>query len=153
MEFFETKVIKVKKEKREEKCNHLNAKIIEAIQAAIKSRRVGRNKLVYDKERRTIVAVPNPDYHKKGNWVNGENLDKIKFPCFCSYEYMHKKYLGMLNKGWTNEKGYLYELHNINKQADDEGINREFNDDSLKELIENHNIHILKGKIIIFEEA
>ena len=34
----------------------------------------------------------------KGNWVNGENLDKIKFPCFCSYSD---------GEGSERKKGFL----------------------------------------------
>ena len=79
-------------------------------------------------------------------WVNGENLDKIKFPVPCSYigSEDKKKHIGMLNcyVNW-------YRLYNIEKQSKDN-----FVDDctSLKNLINSYDIHILKGKILIFEE-
>ena len=85
---------------------------------------------------------------KKGNWVNGENLDKIKFPCFCRY---NAGYTGMITKDGMN----YYELHNIEKQADENylgGRTLVAKELDLKILIKCWHIHILKGKIIIFEE-
>ena len=81
----------------------------------------------------------------KGNWVNGENLDKIKFPVPCSYvDEDKKKHIGMLNC-YVNQ----YRLYVLEKQSNDN-----FVDDctSLKNLIREYDIHILKGKIIIYEE-
>jgi len=80
----------------------------------------------------------------KGNWVNNENLDKIKFPCFCSYMDCGEKHIGMLNK-YVN----WYRLYYLEKQRDDN-----FVDDctSLGNLIRDYDIHILKGKIILYEE-
>jgi len=47
----------------------------------------------------------------KGNWVNGENLDKIKFPCFCSFVWCGVKIYGMLY-----EMADEYILINTNSQ-------------------------------------
>ena len=82
---------------------------------------------------------------KKGNWVNGENLDAIKFPCFCSYSNKSEKGIGF----FSMNDGHYY-INNINFQTK----NKADVDDSfdLKKLIKRNDIHILKGKIIIFEE-
>ena len=119
--YFELKVVKVKKE-------------IEKKQGECKEYR----KLWCGK-------CPRIPKQKKGTWLNGENLDKIKFPVPCSYiDDDKKKHIGILNcyVKW-------YRLYNIEKQSKDN-----FVDDctSLANLIRAYNIHILKGKIIIFEE-
>lgn len=83
----------------------------------------------------------------KGNWGNGENLDKIKFPCFCSFEWDYgKRLLGQINHCRIGT--VPYRLSNITEQKK-YNICRQSG--SLRELIESHNIHILKGKIIIYE--
>jgi len=81
-----------------------------------------------------------------GNWVNGENLDEIKFPCFCRWSGGY----GMIVTGYPiNKREYL--LVDIDEQTiDDVVVANRF--DSLRELVEFNDIHILKGKIIIFEE-
>jgi len=90
----------------------------------------------------------------KGNWVNGENLDEIKFPCFCSYQYFNNTVYAILSKALFSGSGgnlesYQYSLINIEGQ---DIISEEFLEYDLKKMIEKHDIHILKGKIIIFEE-
>ena len=85
----------------------------------------------------------------KGNWVNGENLDKIKFPCFCSYRsHTGKKHYAQINKN-RNSGIDAYEMSRL-FQDDCESIFLSSN--LLKKLIRKWDIHILKGKIIIFEE-
>ena len=122
--YFETKVVKVKKAKIYS--NHI---IID-----------GKKYILYEDEEENVYP-----HKKKGNWVNGENLDKIKFPCFCRY---NGKYFGIIYV----DKEDNYGLINIDKQRDkwcieDNGwVN-------LNNMINNYNIHILKGKIIIFEEV
>ena len=86
----------------------------------------------------------------KGNWVNGENLDKIKFPCLCSYYVGGNRYNGIINKNWDiGEYHEKYELSSLiqTKSKNDVG-HRQY----LEQLIKAYRIHILKGKIIIFEE-
>jgi len=88
---------------------------------------------------------------RKGNWVNGENLDKIKFPCFCSYFWGSCKFYGSINKRFMDDgSGYIYNLIDIDNQTN--CVNSVCSMTSLKKLIEHYNIHILKGKIIIFDE-
>ena len=86
-----------------------------------------------------------------GNWVNGENLDKIKFPCFCSYEINNVVYgYGEIIISFK-KNDQIYELINIDGQTL-QGTNKVAFFNCLRELIEEFNIHILKGKIILFEE-
>ena len=83
----------------------------------------------------------------KGNWVNGENLDKIKFPCFCSWHIPLDEDVqyGMLFK---NNDG-MFQLIRIEQHTYSPHVAIAEN---LETLIRNWNIHILKGKIIIYEE-
>ena len=87
-----------------------------------------------------------------GNWVNGENLDKIKFPCFCTHKDKSSGYsgYGMLISGIDGSSDKEYVLVDIGKQR--EQLTTVSSNKSLKELIEIWDIHILKGKIILFEE-
>ena len=81
-----------------------------------------------------------------GNWVNGENLDKIKFPCFCSYSNNDEKGIGLFS---VNNNFYYITNINFQKKVQ-EDISGGCYD--LKEFIIRNNIHVLKGKIIIFDE-
>ena len=140
--YFELKVVKVKKRK---KCKH--EYISWEYGKEIKCLSCGRifNDL-YDVNKARNGENP------KGNWVNGENLDKIKFPCFCTHK--DKKYnytgLGIIIKGINDKIEENYKLIDIGKQHT--RLNEVATNKSLKELIDIWNIHILKGKIIIFEE-
>jgi hypothetical protein len=117
--YFETKVIKLKKEKREWKPGY-------------------------------CPCCGKKTEEPEANIVNGENLDKIMFPCFCSYHETNctERY-GMLNKG-CNHQVDIFELHKIEQQSD--FLSREDHNLSLEYLMKHYNIKILKGKIIIFEE-
>ena len=94
---------------------------------------------------------------KSDNVVSGENLDKIKFPCFCSYkEQDGEQTYGELNKTYNEEKEITtYLLSDITCQVgykDDFKHSIQYEDDLLERLLRNRKVHILKGKIIIFEE-
>jgi len=171
--YLETKIVKVRKEEKcrmfkecyrcgqeyicmmernkEKKCNHLNAPCIHTYiyNGKIRCPQCGEILTPEWLEKRIII---DPLLVKeKGNWVNGENLDKIKFPCLCSFECGSERALGQLNCGYDDEGDKdIYELHHIDKQYNN--INRASWRFKLKELIEDFDIHILKGKIIIFEE-
>ena len=85
--------------------------------------------------------------------VNGENLDKIKFPCFCSYKQPmtdFNKHLGIIEYIAIYGEKARYILLNIEGQRKSCKLVPIFED--LKSLIEAYEVHILKGKIIIFEE-
>ena len=89
--------------------------------------------------------------HRKGTWVNGENLDKIKFPCGCSYDSYNGVKYGMLTRGFVNGKSE-YLLHEVrNGQCLLNSVEERTND--LEELITEWNIHIEKVKIVIFKET
>ena len=126
--YFETKVVKVKKKKTYS--NHI---IID-----------GKKYILYEDKKENVYP-----HKKKGNWVNNENLEKIKFPCFCSYRsHSGKKHYAQLIKNKDNGK-YKYELLRISQ---DNGESIFLSSGSLRKLIRKWDIHILKGKIIIFEE-
>jgi len=135
--YLEFKVVKVEKKK---KLNWVGGLDIEG-----KSYKVIRDK----KGNYYLKDFEKP---KKGNWVNGENIDKIKFPCFCSYQYFGKTRYAILSRGaevLESPTKYPYSLIDINEQG---YISESFEEYDLKEMILNHDIHILKGKIIIWEE-
>ena len=79
----------------------------------------------------------------KGNWVNGENLDKIKFPCFCSYGGSQ---YGMITRTKANEAfdNEFYTLHGIGKQHSSFSSIRSYY--NFADLIRVWDIHIQKAK-------
>jgi len=133
LKFFETKVVKVKKEKKKGECIG---------EICIR----GKRQPIYLKKDRIYYKGTRDN----GNYINGENLDKIKFPCFCSFEAAKNiRVIGMINRGYLNV--YKYILTDISQQYDDSNLESALYSD-LKDLIKDFNIHILKGKVIIFEE-
>ena len=89
----------------------------------------------------------------KGNFVNGENLDKIKFPCLCSFLIFGKEVYGELDYvGHSRDLIYLKELVEQTR-VNDERYYTQFPICNLDKMIKTKDIHILKGKIIIFEEV
>ena len=160
--YFETKVVKVKKPETKPKPKILMLR--KKIRGDYKYKKVNSNSKLFfyrcgfpyrindevycydDKRIWRIFKIIEP---KKGNWINGENLDKIKFQCFCSYSdgegSERKKGFLSMNRGYY----YIADITNQKKvQSDFDGGN----DYTLKALIVRNNIHIIKGKIIIFEE-
>ena len=98
--------------------------------------------LVLDK-----VELPTAEEPLIGNWVNGVNLDKIKFPRFCSYVYMNVRRFGELRMVSDGRYGGVYKIFNL---CQDEGVSSyTVTEYSLEAILENHDVHILKGKIII----
>jgi len=97
-----------------------------------------------------IKPYTKPKQLRKGNWVNGECIDKIKFPCLCWYlSGTGKRYCEL--DFIQYDKGF-YRVREL-KQCDIKDSSRaEFWNFSLKSLINSLNLHILKGKIILFEE-
>jgi len=106
-----------------------------------------------EKEKKKCIIL-----EKKDSWVNDENLDKIKFPCFCSFDNQGKKCYGKIDKGYIREVDKdVYQISDITKQVDGSFTTGQmysviYTADTLKDLIHYHNVHILKGKIIIWEE-
>ncbi len=86
--YFETEVVKVKKER---KCKH-NYGVFRCYEC-------GKMLEKYvPSDTMSIKKKP------KGNWLDGENLDKIKFPCFCSFIEDGKKYYGEINLNYNEHK-------------------------------------------------
>ena len=139
--YFETKVVKVVSEsnrkfkKLQREAKEIN-RILDSLFIKYSWKDNGKE-LTYNVDCKISKKQP------KGNWVNGENLDKIKFPCFCSYTHGSKK-VGILLKLGNN-----FYIINIGGQGD---YTKYFLSYDLKHLIKDFDIHILKGKIIIFEE-
>jgi len=88
-----------------------------------------------------------------GNWVNGECIDKIKFPCFCSFETGMKDYkrFGELDHVICRDFSF-YRIRELKQVGKEEVSNCQYVKSFLKDIIETFDVHILKGKIIIFEE-
>ncbi len=88
----------------------------------------------------------------KGKSQGKENLGKIQFPCYCSYINGSLEYIGQLNHGFDIHQGkYIYELHQMDRQGF--CINREDTKDTLKELMDEYRIHILKAEVKLFKEV
>jgi len=133
--YFETKVVKVRKTEEENLCG--------GIRIGDKGYRVFRKGkgVPYLKEIK----------QKKGNWANGENLDKIKFPCFCSFMYGAEKCYGEINKNLvfkTNE--FEFTMTDLTKQT--KRVSIVYGYPTLKEMIEELKVKIKPGKVVIFEE-
>ena len=129
--YFETKVVRVKGEKVKyipDRCRGCN----------INKKCVG------------VEGEIEREQKAKGNWVNGENIDKIKFPCFCSFScpvLKDYRYGMIINEGYF--KDYIL-VEFKSSQSNGNMVRDKAN--SLKALIRYWDIHILKGKITIFEE-
>lgn len=138
--YFETEVVKVKKEGK-----YIKKQVIE-----------GRLYGYYNNKKgilciEEIKPYLKPKKLKQGNWVNGENLDKIKFPCLCSYNDMTGEHIGMLITDIDRDNKNIIHLINIEEQS--RNLSCQFSEFKLKDMMELHHVHILKGKIIIFEEG
>jgi len=125
--YLEVKVVKVQKPKN---------KVIKFL---------GRKYELYVKDGKVSIRR-HKHLKNKGNWVNGENLDKIKFPVGCNW---HIPLDDDVQYGILMKKNSGIELHHI-KQHNYSSIIATGN---LKELIKRWDIHILKGKIIIFDDT
>ena len=164
--YFETTVVKVKKEK---KCNHLNAPCIHTYIYNGKIRCPQCGKILTSEwleKRKILDPLLVKEDKEKGNWVNNENLDAIKFPCFCRFDYRKGIFggkqgvhgIGIINR--TAEAGEIqYQLSWADRQMENSGrldISENLSvlctAPSLKRLIELYDIHIKHGKIIIYEE-
>jgi hypothetical protein len=139
--YFETKVVKVKKEK---KCQH--SKVIccanKTFPRTYKCIKCGKFFLPPFQKNYLVIKE---EKENKGNFVNGENLDKIKFPCLCKWN----DNIGMIIYDFWDVP--MFTLIKIDKQTN---RNHTYShSESLEKLIRDFDIHILKGKFIIFEEV
>jgi hypothetical protein len=149
--YFELKIVKVKKE--EKKCEHSSLIQIQDMPYRL-YQCANCGYYIYPPLKKNYLLVKNKVYQqkKKGNWVNEENLDKIKFPVPCTHNAKTDGYrgYGMLITALGDGLNPEYILIDIGKQRNE--LTVVASSKSLKRLIEVWNIHIKKGKIIIFEE-
>ena len=146
--YFETKVVKVK----ENKCKHKEV----YYDPYYNQVRCTKCKKYF--EFGEFEKIIEKNYHK--GWVNGENLDAIKFPCFCRFDANKGIFgtpsgnykvhgIGKIDKNFTEEQ-VQYQLSWADHQQKDLSVICET--PSLKRLIEIYDIHIEKAKIVIFKE-
>jgi len=88
---------------------------------------------------------------KKNNRVLNENLDKVKFPFYCTFETR-----GVFTRAIETRIGEVhrgveyYSLFDITEQTKDRTLVR--NAINLDELIRKYNINIVKGKLLLFKK-
>ena len=92
---------------------------------------------------------------KEGTWVNGENLDKMEFPCVVSFNngFCGRCY-GMINKDFKDDLCTIsYNLVEIGEQ--NYFVNAIWDYDSLEDLFGDKckDVHIEKAKIVICKEV
>ena len=85
-----------------------------------------------------------------------ENLDRIKLPCYCTFEWRGKRRLGVITNGENREDEYSfrtfrYRLNEIDKQTHQEVGSVIDYEITLKELIEKYKINIGKVKLTYYE--
>lgn len=142
--YFETKVVKVKKEKPLKTNWRIDLK--DPLNPYCECPKCGATLTCKDNE-------------KKGNWVNGENLDKIKFPCFCRFDSNKGifgsdsgqcvKGIGKIDKTWEEGQDQ-YQISWADRQV--KGLSVICTTPSLKRLFEIYQPKILPAKLILFEE-
>lgn len=116
-------------------------------------------------ETKIVTYVNNPgddgieiyytDKPLQGKYKCRENIDRIKLPCYCTFEWRGKRRLGMIQN--HTERGLdffdepFYELHEIDKQTHQiigSNINFSF---ELESLIKKYKINIGKVKLTYYE--
>ena len=140
MPYFQTQVVKVRKQV----CHHEN---VVCKNGTIRCKDCGRYLKIECEKPKGGIGIwgfsINKNIQPKGNWIHGENLDKIKFPVLCRYTSVMGTKHGMINKDLSK-----YTLVDISEQSE---VNVVWDYEKLEELIREKDIHILKGKIVIFE--
>lgn len=81
----------------------------------------------------------------KGKSSRGENLERIKFPCWCIY-----KIRGIENIGQLNKVHQCYNLYYVGEQGEENFIDGAY---TLKGLMDNYDIEILKGELHLWREV
>lgn len=94
---------------------------------------------------------------RKKNKVRNENINRIKLPCFCTYESNKgKRRLGIIVNDWFQFFGKdddsIYSIVSIDKQTPKKIGNKIASRCTLKELIEEYKVNIIKAKIRVFED-
>lgn len=81
----------------------------------------------------------------KGKPRGEENLDKIKFPCWCSYKCNGFVWVGALDRDFK-----YYYLNSMNAQKDFNTVDKKT---ILKDLMDRYDIEILKGELKLWKEV
>ena len=84
----------------------------------------------------------------RGKPLGKENLEKIKFPCYCEYRTNYGKFLGEINSSFTMGCGQEYILSCIERQGCTSIVERS---KSFKEMMEAYDIEILKGELKLWK--
>jgi hypothetical protein len=153
IKYFDLKVVKVKGKK---KCEH---KEVYSEEGKFKCVNCGRELTTECFESRDGIGIWKwvvKKNEKQANFVNGENLDKIKFPCWCSFEDGNGiKLYGEMDYIPNNYGGGEYYRIRVLKQVKDykkDIFCYSATSKNLEELIETFKVKILKGKVVLFEK-
>ncbi len=94
----------------------------------------------------------------KNDWQMTENINRIKLPCYCTFEWRGKRRLGMIQNAGLRENGYeqvtswfLCRLIELDKQTHQQ-VGDTISIDYLDDLIKRNKINIGKAKIIYTEK-
>ena len=84
-----------------------------------------------------------------------ENIDRIKLPCYCTFEWRGKRRLGMITNSYKREAGYHKDqracrLFEVDKQTSRK-VGSIIDVDWIKDLINNYKINIGKVKLTYYE--
>ena len=99
-------------------------------------------------------AIKDELKYREGTWVNGENIDKIQFPCVCSYRKNQELRYGTLDKVFSDGSFgiILRELKQIKEGWYPGNYEAYYDAVDFEVLIKCWDIHIEKAKIVIFKE-
>ena len=105
---------------------------------------------------RDIMEVHYTNKPLQGEYECRENIDRIKLPCYCTFEWRGKRRLGVITNGENREDEYSfrtfrYRLNEIDKQTHQEVGSVIDYEITLKELIEKYKINIGKVKLTYYE--
>jgi hypothetical protein len=173
MKYFKTKIIKLNQNQESKKAKRVkqNARKPERIitQCGIEEkkkykivyRRVFGNDVIEIKEKlnksngdkeiqKKVFEEEKEKKKKEGNWVNNENLDKVYFPCYCSFLSGGNKRYGVILTDDFQGKRY-YSLHLFKKQISNRKCTAWMRTTDLRWLFITYKINVLKGETKIFE--
>ena len=110
---------------------------------------------VYDRIETYYTDTPLDPYGIETGYKCQENIDRIKLPCYCTFEWRGKRRLGLITydelRDDSDDVGGIYSLHEIDKQTHQKvGSVIDFETD-IEELIEDYKINIGKVKLTYYE--
>ena len=116
-----------------------------------------KNVVKHSSEWVPLTGLPNGWYLDIGallrgdGYKKGENIDRIKLPCFCSFEWNGKRKLGMIVYLWYKKNGmststWRYGLIDMSSQSHRQ-VGNIVSQSSLEHLIEEYKINIGKAHI------